>query len=187
MKNTSILLVLFLLNIVNAQEQKLPFYELPESPQKFTAGTVAAKQVEALGFRFYHATENLTSKELDFKPNDEARTTKETIKHIYELSKIVLNATLNAPNINDDTYHTYSDLRAQTLFNLKKASEILRETEDLNNLAIIFGEHKMPFWNIINGPVADAIWHCGQIASFRRQSGNPINSKVNHLTGTVGK
>jgi len=43
----------------------------------------------------------------------------------------------------------------------------------------------IPFFNIINGPIADAIWHTGQVASFRRSSGNPISSKLNHFKGTV--
>ena len=30
-----------------------------------------------------------------------------------------------------------------------------------------------PFWHIINGPVADALTHVGQINSFRRLAGNP--------------
>jgi hypothetical protein len=30
-----------------------------------------------------------------------------------------------------------------------------------------------PFWYIINGPLADALTHVGQINSFRRMAGNP--------------
>jgi uncharacterized damage-inducible protein DinB len=187
MKHTIILLALVCINLLSAQQEKLPFYELPENPEKFTAGTVVAKQVEALGFRFYHATENLSSKDLKYSPSEGTRTIEETMTHIYDLSKIVLNAVLNMPNKKEDVNLDYSDLREQTLINLKKASEILREAEDLNEFQIIFGDNKTPFWNAINGPIADAIWHCGQIASYRRSSGNPINSKVNHFKGTVNK
>jgi hypothetical protein len=187
MKHIIILIAVVFMNGINAQQNKLPFFELPENPEKFTAGTVAAKQVEALGFRFYHATDNLTPEDLKYSPSDSVRTTEETIKHIYDLSKIVLNATLNIPNKREEINLSYLELREQTLINLQKASEILRESEDLNTLQIIFGENKMPFWNNINGPIADAIWHCGQIASYRRSSGNPINPKVNHFTGTVKK
>ncbi len=34
-----------------------------------------------------------------------------------------------------------------------------------------------------SGPIADALWHTGQIVSFRRSSGNPIPKGVNMLTG----
>jgi hypothetical protein len=30
-----------------------------------------------------------------------------------------------------------------------------------------------PFWHLINGPMADALTHTGQISSFRRLAGNP--------------
>ncbi|MFT7499284.1 MAG: hypothetical protein ACI8QP_001887, partial [Porticoccaceae bacterium] len=42
-----------------------------------------------------------------------------------------------------------------------------------------------PFWDLINGPIEDAVWHSGQLVSFRRSSGNPMNPKVNFLTGKV--
>ena len=188
MKLKLIIATLCLAFQLNAQEDmKLPFYELPANAEQFTAGTVAAKQVEALGFRFHHATDNLNEKDLVFQPNEEVRTTQETIQHIYDLSKIIMNATLNKANDNTKEDLSYSELRKATLLNLKKASKILRENKDLSTLKIIFGENKMPFWNNINGPIADAIWHCGQIASYRRTSGNPINPNVRHFTGTVKK
>lgn len=186
MKLKLLAILVFITVQLSAQKtMELPFYELPENAETYTAGTVAAKQVEALGFRFYHATDNLNEIDLAFKPNDAVRTTGETIKHIYDLSKIILNATLIQPNKKHDTVLAYVELRKQTLINLQKASEILRKTEDLASFKIIFGEKEMPFWNNINGPIADSIWHCGQIASYRRTSGNPINSKVSHFTGTV--
>ena len=40
-------------------------------------------------------------------------------------------------------------------------------------------------WNQINGPIADALWHCGQVVSFRRASGNPYNSKASLFTGKL--
>ncbi len=170
-----------------AQNNDLPYYELPEVSNTYTAGTVAARQVDALGFRFYHATDGLTEKDLAYKPTDSVRTSGETIDHIYDLSKIVLNSTLKKANSREESTLTFKEKRIATLNNLKQASDILRVSEDLTQFKIIFGEKKIPFWNNINGPIADAIWHCGQIASFRRVTGNPINPKVNHFTGTVKK
>ena len=42
-----------------------------------------------------------------------------------------------------------------------------------------------PFWNMINGPIADALWHAGQVASFRRSSGNPMNPRVDVFMGNL--
>ena len=78
-----------------------------------------------------------------------------------------------------------------TLNNLKTAADILRTSTDLSQFNIIFenekGTTEFPFWNQINGPISDALWHCGQIVSFRQSSGNPHNSKASVFTGKVQK
>lgn len=165
---------------------KLPYYEVPEYSKTYTAGTMAARMVDALGFRFYWASEGLTEKDLVYKLNDDGRSTAETIDHIYDLSKVILNSTLNRPNSRDEEADmSYTQVRTKTLNNLKQAADILRVSNDISKFKIIFGEQKTPFWNNVNGPIADAIWHCGQIAVYRRATGNSINSKVNHFTGKV--
>ena len=107
--------------------------------------------------------------------------------HIFDLSCIIINATINAPNTKQDKPQDYLELRKQTLLNLNKAASILSKSTDISQYQIIFGTSKFPLWNLINGPIADATWHCGQIASFRRISGHPINPKVNHFTGKIKK
>lgn len=192
MKNKITLLTILITTLISAQNKSekisLPYYELPKASEKYTAGTVAARQVDALGFRFYWASESLTEKDLVFKPNDSSRTALETIKHIYDLSYIVLNSTLKKANSRDKKPKmSYSELRNQTLLNLKQAADILRTSDDISQFKIIFGSNEIPYWNNINGPISDAIWHCGQLASFRRVTGNPIHPKVNHFSGTVRK
>ncbi|ARV10806.1 hypothetical protein BTO05_12805 [Winogradskyella sp. PC-19] len=168
-------------------KDSLPYFEVPEYAKEFTAGTMAARMVDALGFRFYWASKDLTEKDLVYKLNTDGRSTEETINHIYDLSKIIVNSTLKKANSRDDESEmTYNEKRVATLKNLKKAADILRISDDISEFKIIFGEQKIPFWNQVNGPIADAIWHCGQIAVYRRATENPINSKVNHFTGKVG-
>lgn len=168
------------------EDQPLPYYEIPEYSETYTAGTVAARMVDALGFRFYWATEGLSDKDLGYKPNEDARSLDETINHILELSYIIVNSTLKKGNEKMDMSEmTYSEKRKQALLNLKTSADILRNSDNISQYKIIFGEREFPFWNQINGPIADAIWHCGQIASFRRTSGNAINPNVSHFTGTV--
>ena len=127
------------------------------------------------------------SKEQDlvYKANDEGRSTEETIQHIYDLSKIIVNSTLKHPNSGDKEVLSYDEMRSKTLNNLKTAADVLRGSDDISEYKIIFGEQEIPFWNQVNGPIADAIWHCGQIVIYRRTTGNPINPKVNHFTGKV--
>jgi len=188
MKNILLVPLLLIFSFSNSQEvnDNLPYYEVPDYTETFTAGTMAARMVDALGFRFYWASAELTTKDLNYKPSENSRTTAETLNHIYDLSKIILNSTLKKPN-NSSTYEeiSYSEKRSKTLNNLKIAADILRSSNNISQYKIIFGNREIPFWNQVNGPIADAIWHCGQIASYRRASGNPINPKVNHFTGKV--
>lgn len=189
MKHIYLIIILLISTMSFAQdvsEEKIPYYEVPEYSKEFTAGTMAARMVDALGFRFYWASEGLTEKDLEYKPNEDVRSTAETIDHILDLSYIIVNSTLKKPNDKvDKSQMTYLDKRKQALINLKTAAEILRTSDDISQYKIIFGENETPFWNQVNGPIADAIWHCGQLASFRRTSGNPINPNVNHFRGTV--
>ncbi len=182
----SSLLIVMMMTTVNSQS-KLPYNEIPEAAKEFTAGTVASRMVDGLGFRYYWATEGLVEKDLAFKPNEVARTTAETIDHILGLSQVTLNAVLNKPNGEKQPKMTFAEKRKKTLENFKKASAILRVSKDLSQYKIIFGEKEYPFWNAINGPIADALWHTGQIVSFRRSSGNPFPKGVSVLTGKVRK
>ena len=186
--NRIILLALFIFSVcfTQAQENKeLPYYEVPDYPETYTAGTMAARMVDALGFRFYWATDSLTAKDLAYKANKEGRSSEETIRHIYDLSKVIVNSTLKQPNARVDENLSYAEMRSKTLINLKTAADILRESDDISQFKIIFGDQEIPFWNQVNGPIADALWHCGQIVIYRRTTGNPINPKVNHFTGKV--
>ena len=168
---------------MNAQD-KLPYYKIPEPAKEFTPGTTASRMIDGLGFRYYWATEGLTEKDLAFKPNEEARTTLETIDHILGLSQVILNATLQKPNGEKQAKMTFAEKRKKTLNNLLQASNILRASKDISQYKMIFGETEFPFWNAINGPIADAIWHTGQVVSFRRSSGNPFPKGVSVLRGT---
>ena len=100
---------------------------------------------------------------------------------------MIVNATLNKPNDsnNEDSELTFDEKRKLTLENIKTAADILRDSEDISQFKLVFGQREFPFWNNINGPIADALWHCGQIVSFRRSSGNPYNSKASVFSGKV--
>ena len=171
--------------LISQTKVALPYYEIPEYSENFTAGTVAARMVDALGFRYYWASDSLTDKDLAYKANDEGRSAEETIQHIYDLSKIIVNSTLKQPNSREKETLSYEGMRSKTLINLKTAADILRKSDDISQYKIIFGEQEIPFWNQVNGPIADALWHCGQIVIYRRTTGNPINPKVNHFSGKV--
>ena len=172
------------------QSDKLPYYEIPDAPNSYTATSVAARMIDGLGFRYYWATQGLRAEDLAYKPSESGRTSAETIDHIYGLSKVIVNATLiQANSASEEPEMSFEEKRKKTLENFKMASDILRKSDDLSKFKLIFkrGDNasEYPFWNNINGPIADAIWHCGQVVMLRRASGNPFNSKVSVFNGKL--
>lgn len=177
-----------------AQNQPLPYHSIPQYPEDYTAGTVAARTLDGLGFRFYWATDGLRDEDLAYQPGEEARTTLQTIEHIYQMSFMILNVTTHTVNAAGQAPQaSFADMRKKTLENLQAASQRLLTLSDheVSGLKVLFqrgdSTTELPFWNMLNGPIADCLWHTGQIVSFRRASGNPFNSNVNVFTGTVRK
>lgn len=193
MKKYLLLPILILSLHMQAQQKELPYYEIPEYPEDYGPGNVAARMIDGLGFRYYWATEGLEQKDLDYKASEEGRTVFQTLQHIYGMSEMIMNAPESKPNVRpmDLSAFTYEDLRAGTLKNLHAASQAMagKNATDFENFEVIFqrGEKQIPFpyWNMINGMLSDCIYHSGQITMMRRASGNPINPKVSVFNGKL--
>lgn len=187
---TIVFLVLTLTSLHLQAQDKPYYYEIPAEPEVYTATTAVARMVDGLGFRYFWATEGLRAEDLQFKPSAEARTSFETVQHIYGLTYVLLNTVQGKPTgANDADLSTFEDYRNATLENIRQASEILKKPgTDLKDLPMVFqranGNREYPFWNLINGPISDALWHIGQVVTFRRSSGNPLPAGVNVLEGT---
>lgn len=182
MKKTQLILSLFItINVMSQSENKLPYYQIPDYPETYTAATVSVRMMDGLGFRYYWATEGLRDEDLKYKPSESGRTTSETIDHLYGLSEFILSTLLKRDRKKLDENTSFEEKRKLTLLNIKQASNVLKKTEDISE----FDNDKFPFWNLINGPIADALWHCGQVVMLRRASGNPFNSKVSVFNGKL--
>ena len=172
------------------KEEPIPYREIPAYPDEYNAGTVVARMIDGLGFRYYWATHGLRPEDLDYKPSETNRTIGETIDHLYGLSRVIYNSAIKKPNDrtgSQDDNLGFEAKRSLTLQNLKKASEIFVTQEDLEDNKVVFitakGVREYPFWNQINGPIEDAVWHCGQVVALRRASGNPFDSNVSVFQG----
>ena len=177
----------------SAQDQPLPYHQIPEYPEEFNANNVAARILDGLGYRYYWGTKDLRVEDMNYKPSEDSRTTRETLDHIYGLTKTIVNAPQAKTNIFVKEELGFDELRKQTLENIALASKMLKEDADGNmeDYRIIFqrGESttEYPFWNMLNGPIADAIYHTGQVVAYRRASGNPIQQGVRMLTGKTAE
>lgn len=176
---------------VPIENEALPYYQIPDYPDKYTQGNMMARMIDGLGYRYYWATDSLRAKDLEYKPSEDSRDTGHTLEHIYDLSITVLTTIQKKPNIRPLPKEEidFAEMRKRTLQNFKAASDLLKENKkkDFKDSNVVFqrGEESVsfPFWNLINGPIMDAIYHTGQIVAFRRASGNPINSNVNVFMG----
>jgi hypothetical protein len=143
--------------------------------------------IEGLGYRYYWASESLSETDLEYKSSEDARSTLEIIKHIYSLTNMISSSFKNQKYEFSDMNHSYKELREKTLLNLKYIHEQLKLNPDFSKLKISFERSgnimEFPFWNQINGPISDALWHCGQVVMNRRASGNPLQLGVNVFVG----
>ncbi|MBQ22300.1 MAG: hypothetical protein CMD32_02670 [Flavobacteriales bacterium] len=184
--------LLFLSYMNNSYSQvELPFSKIPKAPKEISSSTITARMIQGLGFRYYWATEDLTTKDLLYRPSEDAKSNYETLEHIYSLALMINNATNSTPNILPlkEMPNNFESLRKETLNQLEIAcANFLAAGEnDIESMNIIFkrknDQSSFPIWNLINGPISDAIYHTGQIISFRRTSGNPVPKGVNVFLG----
>ena len=176
-----------------SQDQSLPYYEIPDYPQSYSAGNAMGRLIDGLGFRYYWATEGLRPEDLAFRPSEGSRSVEEILDHIYGLSLTIVNAPQSKPNVRpiDNQPQSFEEKRAATLDNFQKASQLLKAggPNAMADYKVIFerdgNQSEFPFWNMINGPIADALWHAGQVMTLRRVSGNPINPKVSVFNGKL--
>ncbi|HMQ07654.1 MAG TPA: hypothetical protein PKC30_10165 [Saprospiraceae bacterium] len=174
-------------------ENDPPYREILPFDASATAGNVFARMIDGLGFRFYWATYDLQEVDLHYRLTEESRSTSETIDHIGDLTWVIYKAIKRQSHIevNHWSGYAYSEKRTEILKALKIISDTLKESDEESittyTIDLTRGSEtiSIPFWNLINGPVSDAIWHTGQIASYRRASGNPLPPGIRFLTGTV--
>ena len=185
-----ILLGLYHLTIMSQTSEY--FKDISEYPTEINNGNIISRMINGLGYRYYWATEKLRENDLRYRPSNDAYSTKETMVHIFTLSKTLYNTTLSKINERPDIDipSDYENIRNETLQFLEKASKNFSNLNsgELNQMKIKFNRggtiKSFPIWNLLNGPIADAIYHTGQIVSFRRTTGNPIDSSVNVFMGS---
>lgn len=168
-----------------------PLNEIPIAPEKATTGNIIARMVQGLGYRYYWATKDLRIEDLSYRPSEEASSSFETLEHIYGLVEVIRNTATSSPSIRPvkSPPKDYVVLREKTLKYLEQASALFlnKTVEEVEQMQVIFQRgnelYDYPVWNLLNGPLTDAIYHTGQVVSFRRTSGNPIQKGVNVFVG----
>lgn len=170
---------------------EVPYHTIPDYPIDFNSGHMIGRVIDGLGYRYYWATKDLRPEDLAYKISEDSRSSSETLDHLYGLASMINNTARNAPNVRpiEEVDMTWEEKRTATLMKLKEASDVFKSKDQsaVSEAKIIFernGERsEVAFWHLLNGPLADALTHVGQILAFRRASGNPQDPTVNVFMG----
>ncbi len=144
------------------------FRELKGYPDTCSAAGIIVRLLDGIGFRFYWATENLTEDDYSYRAVPAGMSIGEITMHIWGLVNWI---SMHATGQDFIRPHDFDQIRESVLQNLL----FLRNTfarlsdEQLQEIRI----EKQQFWHLINGPLADALTHIGQINILRRAAGNP--------------
>lgn len=165
--------------------QEVPYTTIPEVPESTNAANALSRLVDGLGFRYRWTTEGLTANEGSFKPAESSRDLMGLMHHIHRLASTASD-TFGGKDDTAAPPETFEEVRLATLKLYADLGERLRSMSDAQIEASIVkmkGGQEFPFWFIINGQIADALTHVGQITSWRRISGNPQPSGVDVSIG----
>ena len=150
---------------------------LSNVPQNISANSVLIRLIEGLGFRYQAATSGLTELDITFKPTPESFSIGELLKHIYDLAFITQKTFGGKAHYKKDELAAGSELITETiqLYNIAIARIKTLKPQDLKSCYVQPKSlpNAYPFWFVINGHIADALTHIGQLVSWRRINGNP--------------
>jgi len=160
------------------------FRSLPDPSPEVTPSSILVRLVDALGFRLHWATEGLRPEDVSFAPPGGGMGIRAQMEHLHGVMGFTA-ASLGAGDPGDPP-EDFEALRARVFALL---GEIRARLEGMNNddvacIQIKRRGNDLPVWNMIHGPLADALTHVGQINALRRISGNPAR-KVNYLVGEI--
>ena len=147
---------------------QVPFHRIPDAPATVSAGTILGRLVDAVGFRFRWAVEGMTDADLPWKPAPDCMTHEELIQHIHDLMVSTAKNAGVPPGEPIAEGASFELMRDRTLSLCVRISDRYKSMADKELAACA-----PPLWNMINGPVADALTHIGQILSWRRLAGAP--------------
>ncbi len=162
------------------------FKQIPKITTKITVTTSIARFIDGLGFRYFWATENLTEKEHAFSPGKGSMSIMELNLHIYDLAFITYTTFGGNPTYKKEAFTTFEATREEILTLFQKLSVHLKTNAiDLTTCNFYAKKYnqEFSFWYMLNGPIADALTHVGQITSWRRLAGNPQTEGVNVFLG----
>ncbi len=161
------------------------FRSLPPTPSNSNSGAILSRFIVAIGFRYQLATKGLTQNEEKFRPVEGSMNMIELLDHIYKVLTWAYKAFDKNTTI-DYSFETLEEYRNGTLeiceaFR-KKLIDMTDQEIEQTEVYLKRIDTTFSFWYLINGPISDILTHIGQINSWRRIAGNPVE-RISPFTG----
>ena len=161
--------------------RNVDYSSISEYPETISAQTVIIRMLDGLGFRFYWAVKGLNEEDFAFLPAPGRWSILETIDHIWGLVYWIHGSLYKGEGTRPDIPVELIDQVLEMISQIQIRFEEMDDTElDAYRL------RGKPFWNLINGPIEDAVYHTGQIDTLRRIAGNPPENAA-YFTGEPPK
>lgn len=146
------------------------------APDAVDGTNVMARIVDGLAFRYHWATDGLRPEDYEFRPGGDSMSMLELQKHMLHLVFMIKQTVFNTDERETLSSDEPTVLREAVLDNLRLVRAHLSSLSDealQSHEVLRRAGDRYPVWNIMNGPLADALTHVGQINAWRRLSGNP--------------
>lgn len=168
----------------------LPYDQLPEPPADQPGGAaVLARLIDGAAFRYRWASEGLADDDLAWEACEGAHSIGSLLDHLRFLARwVAVNLAAARDGVEPVPYPQACDglpdptgsleaLRAQTLsaWSEARSTALALGDDGLAKVTLVGGREptSFPVWNLLNGPLADALTHIGQLNAWRRQLGKP--------------
>ena len=154
---------------------ELPYHTIPDPPGEVTATAVLVRLVDGLGFRYRWATEGLRDEDYEYRPSPDSMSVRGLLRHIHGLVSWVRQS-LGGEAQQPPDAPSLQEIRGLTLDKIEGIRELLQgmTVDQLASRSIRTRSGGYSFWNMVNGPLSDALTHVGQVNSWRRLNGNPV-------------
>ena len=154
-----------------------PYTTLPDPPGAAGCGAILSRLVDGIGFRYRWATEGLADADLPFTPAAGCMSLDELLRHIHALLRWILKGTAILVDHAAMEAAGGIAIRSNTLLLCRELSGWFARATDreVSQLTVRTSRgDAFPFWYLVNGPLADALTHIGQVNSWRRIAGKPV-------------
>lgn len=161
------------------------FTQLPDPPKTIQSTLILKRLVDGLGFRYQVATDGISEEEGQFRPIESSMSISEVNVHIFHLVRLTLKSLKiqGVSNADLSSFETTRQASLEQIHSLSTGLEIMTN-QDLSECQVYMKrlDTTFSFWYLINGFLADALTHVGQINSWRRMAGNPV-AKISPFNG----